>query len=249
MHRFAQLWMIVTHPSLRLDRHASRTAVCQRATKNRARSSEPSLPVPLPEVDFGWVTFGFAVRPGQQGRGATRRCPPGPATRGCRRSRWPRYGPPRFGVLVADDSMDPDRGFEARTQVRGPRPQTQAVRHVHEVHGDVVRVCHRRLPSVPLTATGPAPCPGCRPASPAVAYRRTRQPSRPDNVEPEAPPASQPDATQVPEPPSPTYRTRVPQLSPSYRSHLESTSRTSLAAVADRDLGESWALRRRLTFT
>jgi hypothetical protein len=44
-------------------------------------------------------------------------------------------------------------------------------------------------------------------------------PSRPDNVEPEAQPVSQRGVTQVPEPLSPSCRTRVPKVSPTYRSH------------------------------
>jgi hypothetical protein len=62
-------------------------------------------------------------------------------------------------------------------------------------------------------------------ATPPDSTPPTRQPSRPDNVEPEAQPVSQPSGTHLPEPLSPTYRTRVPEMSPSYRNHMESIYR------------------------
>lgn len=48
----------------------------------------------------------------------------------------------RVGVVVADNEMTADGGFEASADIDLANPKTAVVRHVHEVDGDVIAVCH-----------------------------------------------------------------------------------------------------------
>jgi hypothetical protein len=141
-------------------------------------------------VGFGWVTFGSWVRRGREYRRGPRHRRAGVAAEAPVGVDGHHASHLRFSLLVARERQEAQpSGFEAGAQIRRPLPETQILRHVHEVVSSLDRTFPPRSraraigsPSALDRAFAPStPTPGrChqRPMTAAAVPRSTNPPGR-----------------------------------------------------------------------